>query len=86
MAENITQIVGGFVALAITLGVTVLILGNTNSALECGGIKFANGTNNTGWQTACSNAQTGMQNSYNLLIVSLIITAAVIILIVVRSL
>ena len=84
--QSMTVAIGGFVGLAIMLGVTVIILGSVNGSVECGTIKFANGTNNTAWQVSCLNAQASMQNSYNLLIVSLIVFAAIIILLVVRSL
>jgi len=88
MAETSTVIggVAAFVAIAIMLGIGIQILGQTNSSLECGSLKFANGTNNTAWQTACANANTSTQTSYALLIVILIVTAAATILFVVRLL
>jgi len=83
-AQGITQMVGGFVAVAIMLGVTAIILGN--ASLDCTQIKFANGTANSAWQSSCNSAQSSTQNAYNLLIVTMIVFAAVIILLVVRAL
>lgn len=85
-ASTVIGVVSAFVAIAIMLGIGIQILGTTNSAMECGTLKFSNGTNNTAWQTACANANTATQNAYALLIVILIVTAAVGILFVVRML
>ena len=76
--------VGGFIGVAIMLGITAIILGN--ASFDCTQIKFANGSANNAWQSSCNSAASSTQNAYNLLIVTLIVFAAVIILLVVRAL
>lgn len=83
MAETSTvmALAGAFIAIAIMLGIGVQILGN--ATFDC---TTLDGTNTTGWQGTCEQAETDTQNAYNLLLVILIVVAAVAILFVVRML
>jgi len=82
-------LIAAFIAIAITLGIAIQILGNA-ATLNCSKLTGANATfpsNSTvGWAKACDTAQTSTQNATGLLIVLLIVIAAVAILFVVRML
>ena len=82
--------VGAFIAVAIMLGIGTLILGG--AATDCTGITgYVDGgtaatTNSTGWALQCIANNDQSQAGYNLLIITLIVLAAVVVLTVVRML
>jgi len=79
--------VGAFIAVAIMLGIGTLILGG--AATDCSGITGYNETtpaDSTGWASQCLANNTQSQAGYNLLIITLIVLAAVVVLTVVRML
>ena len=81
------MLVGAFVGIAIMLGISTQILGN--SVADCSGLDgydSSNTANSTGWAKTCldSNAQT--QSAFTLLLVVLIVVAAVVILTVIKLL
>jgi hypothetical protein len=86
--------VGAFIAVAIMLGIGTLILGGaaTNCATVTGypaGYTTSNATGDalaTGWGLQCVRNNTQSQAGYNLLIITLIVLAAVVVLTVVRML
>ena len=90
--------VGSFIAVAIMLGIGTLILGG--AATDCTTITGYNATipsanettttsgvaDQTGWSLQCQTNNTQSQAGYNLLIITLIVLAAVVVLAVVRML
>lgn len=79
--------VGAFIAVAIMLGIGTLILGG--AATDCTGLEGYNATtpaSSTGWALQCLNNNEQSQAGYNLLIITLIVLAAVVVLTVVRML
>ena len=79
--------VGVFIAVAIMLGIGTLILGG--SATDCTGItgySVGSPTDSTGWALQCLESNEQSQAGYNLLIITLIVLAAVVVLTVVRML
>ena len=79
--------VGAFIAVAIMLGIGTLILGG--AATDCSNVEgFGTGALgvNEGWALQCENNNTQSQAGYNLLIITLIVLAAVVVLTVVRML
>ncbi len=89
--------VGAFIAVAIMLGIGTLILGG--AATDCTSISGWNSTvpsvnqtgvtldnQQTGWPAQCVANNTQSQAGYNLLIITLIVLAAVVVLTVVRML
>ncbi len=91
-------LVGGFIAVAIMLGIGTIILGG--AATDCTAIQgYTTGDNNptglqsaasdanaTGWAAQCVSNNTQAQAGYALLIITLIVLAAVVVLTVVRLL
>ena len=80
-------LVGGFIAVAIMLGIGTLILGG--AATDCTTITGFNttaGATQTGWSLQCESNNTQSQSGYALLIITLIVLAAVVVLTVVRML
>ena len=88
-------LVGGFIAVAIMLGIGTLILGG--AATNCATVNgytpagstvqtAAQDANATGWAKQCIANNTQSQAGYNLLIITLIVLAAVVVLTVVRML
>ena len=94
MDSSIMGLVGGFIAVAIMLGIGTLILGGaaTNCANVSGypaGYTVQNATGDnlaTGWADQCIANNVQSQAGYNLLIITLIVLAAVVVLTVVRML
>jgi len=100
MDNSLMGLIGGFIAIAIMLGIGTLILGG--SATDCTTITGFNSTApngteqqhasdssialQTGWADQCVNNNVQSQSGYNLLIVMLVVLAAVVILTVVRML
>ena len=88
MADNsLMGYVGAFIAVAIMLGIGTLILGG--AAIDKTQISGYNTTADavqTGWALQCENNNTQSQSGYNLLIITLIVLAAVVVLTVVRML
>ena len=79
--------VGAFIAVAIMLGIGTLILGG--AATDCSQITGYNstaGATQIGWALQCQNNNSQSQAGYNLLIITLIVLAAVVVLTVVRML
>jgi len=79
--------VGAFIAVAIMLGIGTLILGG--AATDCSGVEGYNTTtpaDSTGWAAQCIANNEQSQAGYNLLIITLIVLAAVVVLTVVRML
>jgi hypothetical protein len=90
MDNSLMGYVGAFIAVAIMLGIGTLILGG--AATDCTGVDgFVDGgtvatTNSTGWALQCIANNEQSQAGYNLLIITLIVLAAVVVLTVVRML
>ncbi len=90
MDSSLMGLVGGFIAVAIMLGIGTIILGG--AVTDCTVIQGFNssGTNttivSTGWALQCESNNTQSQSGYALLIITLIVLAAVVILTVVRML
>jgi hypothetical protein len=87
MENNIMALVGAFVGIAILLGISVNILGNTVS--DCStlpGYSTASPPTHTGWALACEDQNTQTQSAFALLAIVLIVVAAVVILTVVKLL
>ena len=91
----IMPLVTTFIAVSIILGIGVIILAGTSSSINCDQVPNADGSktdkgtagaDNTGWRATCDQIATQSQSGYALLIVTLIIIAAITILIVVRML
>ena len=83
----IMGLVGGFIAVAIMLGIGTLILGG--AVADCTTIADFNataGATQTGWALQCESNNTQSQSGYSLLIITLIVLAAVVVLSVVRML
>ena len=79
--------VGAFIAVAIMLGIGTLILGG--AATDCSGVAGYNATtpaSSEGWAKQCLANNEQSQAGYNLLIITLIVLAAVVVLTVVRML
>lgn len=91
---TIIGMAGGFIALAIMLGIGTLILGGSVSdcttindyVLANDDLGVTTDHNQTGWAAQCYTSQGQAQSGYGLLMVSLIVLAAAVILIVVRLL
>ena len=81
-------LVGAFVGIAILLGISVNILGNTVS--DCSTLPGYDSTGSppahTGWAEACEDQNTQTQSAFALLAIVLIVVAAVVILTVVKLL
>ena len=94
MDNSLMGYVGAFIAVAIMLGIGTLILGGaaTNCVNVAGyptGYTAQNSTGDaaaTGWALQCVRNNTQSQAGYNLLIITLIVLAAVVVLTVVRML
>ena len=90
MDNSLMGYVGAFIAVAIMLGIGTLILGG--AATDCTSITGYDSTrdnaatNQTGWAGQCITNNTQSQAGYNLLIITLIVLAAVVVLTVVRML
>jgi hypothetical protein len=97
MDNSLMGYVGAFIAVAIMLGIGTLILGG--AATDCTTItgwvdvtvNATGGTDpplneQTGWALQCETNNTQSQAGYNLLIITLIVLAAVVVLTVVRML
>ena len=80
-------LIGAFVGIAILIGISTQILGNT--VADCSNIAgYDSGTpaNSTGWAKQCLDNNTQTQSAFALLVIVLIVVAAVIILTVVKML
>ena len=80
-------LVGAFVGIAILLGISVQILGN--SVTDCTGLPGydeSTPADSTGWAEQCLDNNTQTQNAFALLVIVLIGVAAVVILTVVKML
>ncbi len=88
MENNIQALVGAFVGIAILLGISVQILGN--SVADCSDLPGFDSTGNpavhTGWALACEDQNLQTQSAFALLVIVLIVVAAVVILTVVKML
>ena len=88
--QSIGALVGGFIAVAILIGLGPQILGNT--VMDCTNLPgyvdtgTPATTNSTGWAFTCIQANDSTQNAYSLLIIVLVVIAAVVILFVVKLL
>jgi hypothetical protein len=85
--SSLMGLVGGFIAVAIMLGIGTLILGG--AATDCttiGDYNATAGATQTGWAAQCESNNTQSQAGYALLIITLIVLAAVVVLTVVRML
>ena len=83
----IMPLVTTFIAVSIILGIGVVILAGTSTSLDCKNVTGGtDGTGATGWKKTCQDIAAQSQSGYALLIVTLIIIAAITILIVVRML
>ena len=80
-------LVGAFVGIAILLGISVQILGN--SVTDCTGLPGYDSStpaDSTGWAEQCLDNNTQTQNAFALLVIVLNVVAAVVILTVVKML
>ena len=80
-------LVGAFVGIAILLGISVQILGN--SVTDCSGLPGYDSStpaDSEGWAEQCLDNNTQTQNAFALLVIVLIVVAAVVILTVVKML
>ena len=80
-------LVGAFVGIAILLGISVQILGN--SVTDCTnlpGYDSSTPASSTGWAKQCLDNNDQTQNAFALLVIVLIVVAAVVILTVVKML
>jgi len=87
MDNSIMGYVGAFIAVAIMLGIGTLILGG--AATDCSNVEGYDSTtpaSSTGWAAQCLANNEQSQAGYNLLIITLIVLAAVVVLTVVRML
>ena len=87
MENNIMALVGAFVGIAILLGISVQILGN--SVTDCTnlpGYDSSTPASSTGWAKQCLDNNDQTQNAFALLVIVLIVVAAVVILTVVKML
>ena len=86
MDNSLMSLVGGFIAVAIMLGIGTLILGGATT--DCSTVDGWTGAeaNATGWAAQCVDNNTQAQAGYALLIITLIVLAAVVVLTVVRML
>ncbi len=87
MENNIMALVGAFVGIAILLGISVQILGN--SVTDCTNLPGYDSTtpaSSTGWAKQCLDNNDQTQNAFALLVIVLIVVAAVVILTVVKML
>ena len=85
--NNIMALVGAFVGIAILLGISVQILGN--SVTDCSGVPgYDENTpaSSTDWAKQCIDNNTQTQSAFALLVIVLIVVAAVVILTVVKML
>ena len=85
--NNIMALVGAFVGIAILLGISVQILGN--SVTDCSGVPgYDENTpaSSTEWSKQCIDNNTQTQSAFALLVIVLIVVAAVVILTVVKML
>ena len=80
-------LVGAFIGIAILLGISVQILGNSVS--DCSnlpGYDANTPASSTGWALACIDQNAQTQSAFGLLVIVLIVVAAVVILTVVKLL
>lgn len=80
-------LVGAFIGIAILLGISVQILGNSVS--DCSnlpGYDSSTPASSTGWALACIDQNAQTQSAFGLLVIVLIVVAAVVILTVVKLL
>jgi hypothetical protein len=96
MDNSLMSLVGGFIAVAIMLGIGTIILGGaTADCTQVDGYtgdsphptqSAAGDANATGWAAQCVSNNAQAQSGYALLIITLIVLAAVVVLTVVRML
>ena len=80
-------LVGAFVGIAIMLGISVQILGN--SVADCTGLPGYDSStpaSSTGWAATCIDSNSQVQSAFGLLLVVLIVVSAVVILTVIKLL
>jgi len=88
MAENniIFALVGLFVAVAIMIGISTMILGST--VTDCSDLSGYSATpgQSTDWAKSCEDTNAQSQNAFGLLTIILVVVSAVTILVVIRLL
>ncbi len=77
-------LVGAFIGIAILLGISVQILGNSVS--DCTNLPGYDANGSSGWALACEDQNAQTQSAFGLLVIVLIVVAAVVILTVVKLL
>ena len=85
--NNIMGLIGAFVGIAILIGISTQILGNSVS--DCSALAGYDSTtpaSSTGWAGQCEDNNTQTQQAFSLLVIVLIVVAAVVILTVVKLL
>ena len=85
--QIIMALVGAFVGIAIMLGISVQILGN--SVADCSGLPGYDANtpaSSTGWAATCIDSNAQVQSAFGLLLVVLIVVSAVVILTVIKLL
>ena len=87
LETNIMGMIGAFVGIAILIGISTTILGNTVS--DCSTLNGYDSTTpsaSTSWAGQCESNNEATQNAFSLLVIVLIVVAAVVILTVVKLL
>ena len=86
MAENniIFALVGLFVAVAIMIGISTMILGST--VTDCEGLPGYDVNGSSDWALACEENNGQIQNAFSLLTIILVVVAAITILVIIRFL
>ncbi len=80
-------LIGAFVGIAILIGISTQILGNSVSdCSDLAGYDVTTPADSTGWAGQCETNNTQTQNAFSLLVIVLIVVAAVVILTVVKLL
>ena len=82
--ENITGMIGAFIAISIMLTIGISILDNTSS--DCKTRTGYDATTSTGWAATCEDTNDQTQSSYGLLTLTLFVLAAVAVVGIVRFL
>tara|TARA_Y100001936_G_scaffold36342_1_gene34480 strand:- start:91 stop:351 length:261 start_codon:yes stop_codon:yes gene_type:complete len=85
MADNIIfALVGLFIAVAILIGISTMILGSTVS--DCEGLPGYDVNGSSGWALSCEDTNQQTQNAFSLLTIILVVVAAITILVIIRLL
>ena len=85
--ENITGMIGAFIAISIMLTIGISILDNTSADCKTRtGYNATHTAQSTGWASTCTSTNDQTQSSYGLLTLTLFVLAAVAVVGIVRFL